>query len=533
MKKIALKTDNKSLKENTKQPDDEIQADTEPLTEGEKRKTWLLTVITIRVILAFGFLIVRYSLLYKNMKQLSDAFSSTFNAETAKFNARISESNDSLNGTIDYTAKGNIELNNKARRIQMICDLDYGNRVVTLELSADGSKAYFYMESPASTDYICLDTSAIRYIMGDNVDVDWDGLISGLATDDVDMTEYYDTSKIDESIDLLTKQFSSPSKLMQLTSYSKKNGIHVLRIDSYKLLKTLAKCIRPMFKNDESYKNLIQLIEDEKKQLNLQELTVTVKENNGYISRMVINYGDNNQTTETYKLSAVIDLSNIGSNVFDGKSIFDPDSFGQTPETVTFDVAYNRIKRAGLDTKSAFSAAKEALNSFSEKFSYDIKDGTLVVIYDEEGNRFNYVYKDYRLNELEYGDKLYNAWQSGNYLSLNTSQIKLKGYSLSMFEPIKTAADATKDEDYNNAYLSAVQAMQAIINSGYKITESAVFVVTENSQEFQFTYQSNALYDVVSQYYYYVYQSFVKADVSNVQGIPDNVTLYIPSTNDK
>ena len=496
-------------------PNDELRAEIMPISRGALALRIGLIVLAAAVITAGLIIGIRTYRLAQALNSAKTAVHNAFDEGNAEFELSFTSQTES-----GFTARGAFKTNKDSSSLALCSDINYGDRMVEMQLSTVADDAYIYLASDTDTELLHTNIAVIRYMLGyREANVDWSSVISSLAQSggSDDLNKYYDTSKISEATENINKLIGNPFKLSGMLEYSYKDNTYSFTIDTYKLMKELAECMRPVFKQDTSYENLISVIEDEKEALKKQYIFISVKENEGTLEAL---------TLRTELIHTEASFFNAGEAIVNVGYTKNPEQCN----TVSIDTAYNRLKRLGLDTQSAYKAAKRALNSFAEKFSYDIAENTIVLLRDSYNNEFAFAYKNYELNEIEYGTELYGAWNTTDYISLNTSDIDSEPYVLGMYEPKKVANEGEKGDDYNYAYLAALQAMQAVVSSGYKMTENAVFVVIENDAEYQFIYQDGSLYDVIEQYYYYVYTGYGQADIEGVSGVPENVTLYIPNT---
>lgn len=498
----------------------DIQAQTQPMSVKEKLLYGIIIALIVLFICSALFFVGRYALFCINMNNTRNLVDRTLTHGSTAFTAKINY------GSHEISTKGSYEYVKSEKTARAFCELDYGDRVSELSLNASGNDLYISTESDVSENYLHVDISSIRYAMNKGAsDTGASDLLKTLSTDDIKLEDYYDADKLNAAVKTLHKKLTQPSVLYSFMSCTSKNGEITLNINSYKFILTVAKTVKGAFKTEESHKNLLKAIEAERDALEKESVTVTFTQKDNVIDSFTVSINGESQ------IKASVALSELGTASVGEQDEISKDLY----ETVSPDSAIIRVLRSGLNIDAAYKEASMSLNAFQEHFAYNIKAGTIVVLRDERDNVFQFVYSDqYTLKSIEYGDELYNVWASGGYIQLDTTNLDSGAYKIAMYEPATVKSDTqTSDGDYNNAYLSALQAFRAITDSGYKMTENAIFVVTENDNEFQFIYQDGDLYNVYEQYYYIVYSSYGAANISDVQGLPENVKLYIPNTNDK
>lgn len=496
-----------------------VQAATEPLSRRDKLLRTVIIGFVAVLIGALVFFGVRFGVFLNNMSDVSKTVKNTLAAKSADFDIVLSSGNSKTE------LSGAYEVNTDDNTLKSVCIMDFGDRAVTLAINTHENTADMSIESEIDTDFLSVDISGIRYLLGaDNAQLDLEGLLDDLSDDETDLSKYYDMSKVDSALRALRDDLSSPLALSEIFDCSVDKNTYTLTLDTYDLLMTAAESMRPIFVNEDFHKSLVRTIEDEKDSLKQQPVSIVIIKEASMISSLEISM-DYSGTPVTLSVK----LANTGNASVESA----PRINTELCDEVSFAAAYYRIQRSGLDTEAAYKEATRSLNAFAEAFSYDVKEGTIVIIYDEHNNDFRFAYNGYVLSEISYGDALYSAWSDGGYARLNTENLDSGKYTVYMYEPQSTSHSEAYEESYNYAYLDVMQALSAIQSAGYNMTENAIFVVIESDTEFQFIYQGGNIYDVLEQYYYYVDTSYGKADISNISGIPENVTLYIPNTSDK
>ena len=491
-----------------------LNAITEPATRGEKLIRALIIFCIIAVVGTILFFGIRFITFTSNLGKAHALLSSVVEAENFKFDAVIADELRSAK------ISGKLQNDKSAHTHKAKCEIDYGDRKAELLLRTKGDNAYILVNSGTDSMHMATDISLLRILTGGDVTPsDCETLLQGISGAEADFSKMYDYSAFVPAMEKLRNKLSSPATLSGIITLKVNGDNVIMKIDSYELTMCIVKSMKAVFLSDDAYKNVIESIKSEKDVLKTESITAVLTGKGGLMQSL--SFKINGESTFSLNIS-LSELNTQSGSVTGEINI-------ELCKEVKADVALIRILRAGLDTESAYTEAAKSLNAFAEFFSYDIKTGTLVVVYDEHGNDFQYVYgEQYSLTEVEYGDELYNAWTVGGYVALDTGNLDSGKYSVAMYEPAKGKSDDDTDS-YNNAYLSALEAFNAITTADYAMTEDAIFVVTENNTEFQFIYQNGDLYDVYEQYYYYVHSNYGTADMSSVRGIPDNVTLYIPN----
>lgn len=485
--------------------------------ESRNRRKRLLIGITVAVIvLVLGvgaYFGVRFMNFCLRMNEIKSVLNSVKNSDNIKFTADVTYGARKLDiaGDFEKAPDGTYTT----------CGVNYGDRTATLYINTSDSNAYIYIETETEEQYIKTGINALRYALGDReAEIGWEEL---LKSDEAspDLNQYYDSEELDKVADKLIKKLQSPFALYGMMTCKKTDGVYTLEVDMYKLIMTAVECAKPAFKTEGAYDSLVATVNAEKEALKKEPLSIKLSEKGDSTTQILI------KLTGASTVSADMSLNMGGADV--GEFSIDKDKC----EKVRFDVAAVRILRAGLDTKAALNEAYACLDAFEQRFSYTIIQGTMVVMTDSNGNMFQFAYgADDKLVPAEYGDDMYGIWQNGGYIDLNTENLDSGEYTVRIYEPA-SGKGSEDSEGYNNAYLAALQAYSAITGAGYAMTEDAIFLVTENDVEYQFVYQDGNLYDVYEQYYYVLYERFVQADMTGVNGIPENVTLYIPNNSDK
>ena len=495
--------------EDIRKPDDtEELATVVPLSK--KDKTWIVIIAVIVLLLAVGaFFAIRFGIFVKKIAEAGSLIQNTLETQSAAFTANVTygDRTASLKGTLCYTKE----------RTSGKCVIDYGNRAVTLLCDTQGDSAYLRIESETETKYIDVDISGVRRILGEtDGDIYWKKVLESMSTDKVKLLEYYNPEKIDEAIEAVKSRLKSPFALNKAFDCRSKDGKYTLTTDMYKLMTFFTEPTKNIFVSEQSYKNLMKIIEDERKALSAQTVTVVLEGDGKMLDSMDITI------KEEKILHIVISLSKCGSTEPQAEFTADPEK----SSTVTAFSAYRTILRAGLDTEGARKEANMCLNAFAERFRYNFKAGTIVIMYDADENDFRFVYnKNNILEQVDEDDELYTSWTTDGYVQLDTQNIDAGKYRIEIFEPGNVKNEAA---DYNEAYLSALNAVYVITSAHYEIPENAVFLVKVNGTDFQFRYESGNLYDVYEQYYYIIYTEYSAANLTAFEGIPTNTVLYLP-----
>lgn len=501
--------------ESNRQDNTEELALVTPLTGKDKLVIAIIAVFAVALCIGL-FFGIRYGIFSKNVNSALSLIGNTVQKGNTTFRAIVKSDTHvtELKGTLHHT-KG---------RSRASCDIDYGNRAVSLFADTAENDAYFYIESETDSDNIHIDISGLRYFLGENnTAVDWKKMLADMSSENINLADYYNPDKIDSAVSDLKKKLTSPSALYGVITCSVKDGTYTVKTDAYKVFVFVAKSLRKTFVSDKSYKNLMSAINDEKQTLSSQTFTVRLMSSNSLLDSIDMYIGGEDA------VSVSVALKDTGST--EPQSEFEANP--ELAEDVSVNTAYRIVLRSGLDTGSAYKEATMSLNAFAEFYSYRIVSGTIVIVYDEDGNDFRFIYTDKNnLEEIDYGDEKYSAWENGGYVALDTKNLDSGKYTVAIYEPGESMRTNSSSDDYNNAYIAALHACYTITGAHYEIPHGAIFLVKENGTDFQFGYDDGNLYDIYEQYYYVIYTNYSIANLSSIEGLPENVTLYLPSTPD-
>ena len=467
-------------------------------------------IILALIIIAAVIIGIRLFTFGSRMKAAAEIMDSTIAAGSTKYEAVITSGDNrvtDVKGTL-WHASGSLKAS---------CDVDYGNRAVQVYADIIGNDAYFYIEAETGDpSNLHIDISALRYILAlTDTQPDWTALLEDMSTDTVKLTDYYDVSKIGAAKESLMRDLKSPFALSRLLECTGSGSVYTIKTDMYRIMRFAANSLKPLYVNDKSYKNLIDAINDEKETLKAELITIRLTEADGVLDSIDITISGSDPHTISIAFSAT------GRTEAQTDFTANPD----IADDVSISEAYRIIVRSGLDTDAALKEATMSLDAFAERFKYDIRTGTIVIVTDADGNDFRFLYDKYKLEEITPKDEEYNAWQQNGYVQLDTTNLDSGKYTVEIYEP----GEVNNSSDYyNEAYLSALNAVYAITNARYEIPAGSVFLVRVEDTDFQFRYEDGNLYDIYEQYYYLIYKDYAQASLAGIDGVPSNVALFLP-----